>query len=109
MTVSILPSPSLLLSSLRSLQSFYKGRSNNRKSEEGGGVCIVGEKKRSGGGKRENRQRFPSMVRPSHQNPFKLVVIGGGGVGKSALTIQFIQVHFIPYSPIITIVFSNTS
>lgn len=27
----------------------------------------------------------------SHQ-PYKLVVVGGGGVGKSAITIQFIQV-----------------
>jgi GTPase KRas protein len=25
---------------------------------------------------------------------YKLVVVGGGGVGKSALTIQFIQVRF---------------
>ena len=26
---------------------------------------------------------------------YKLVVVGGGGVGKSALTIQFIQVWFV--------------
>ena len=26
---------------------------------------------------------------------YKLVVVGAGGVGKSALTIQFIQSHFI--------------
>lgn len=26
---------------------------------------------------------------------YKLVVVGGGGVGKSAITIQFIQVMFI--------------
>lgn len=26
---------------------------------------------------------------------YKLVVVGGGGVGKSALTIQFIQSHFV--------------
>ena len=25
---------------------------------------------------------------------YKLVVVGGGGVGKSAITIQFIQVNF---------------
>uniref|UniRef100_A0A8R1UIE9 Uncharacterized protein n=1 Tax=Pristionchus pacificus TaxID=54126 RepID=A0A8R1UIE9_PRIPA len=80
MTVSIPHSPlPLLLSSLRSLQSFYKGRSNNRKSEEGGGVSIVGEKKRSGGEKRE-----------------KIGKDSRGGVGKSALTIQFIQVHTFP-------------
>lgn len=33
---------------------------------------------------------------------YKLVVVGGGGVGKSALTIQFIQSHFVPdYDPTI--------
>eukprot|EP01106_Pelomyxa_sp_JSP_P009803 TRINITY_DN2661_c0_g2_i2.p1 TRINITY_DN2661_c0_g2~~TRINITY_DN2661_c0_g2_i2.p1 ORF type:complete len:186 (+),score=56.01 TRINITY_DN2661_c0_g2_i2:153-710(+) len=33
---------------------------------------------------------------------YKLVVVGGGGVGKSALTIQFIQNHFIDeYDPTI--------
>ena len=26
---------------------------------------------------------------------YKIVVVGGGGVGKSALTIQFIQVSFV--------------
>ncbi|KAF1380061.1 hypothetical protein PFLUV_G00182570 [Perca fluviatilis] len=33
---------------------------------------------------------------------FKLVVVGGGGVGKSALTIQFIQSYFVSdYDPTI--------
>ncbi|KAH9269161.1 hypothetical protein BASA83_008783 [Batrachochytrium salamandrivorans] len=33
---------------------------------------------------------------------FKLVVVGGGGVGKSALTIQYIQEHFVDeYDPTI--------
>lgn len=33
---------------------------------------------------------------------YKLVVVGGGGVGKSALTIQFIQSHFVSdYDPTI--------
>jgi small GTP-binding protein len=33
---------------------------------------------------------------------YKLVVVGGGGVGKSALTIQFIQSHFVTeYDPTI--------
>ena len=32
----------------------------------------------------------------------RLVVVGGGGVGKSALTIQFIQRHFVEdYDPTI--------
>lgn len=30
---------------------------------------------------------------------YKLVVVGAGGVGKSALTIQFIQSHFICTRP----------
>ena len=29
-----------------------------------------------------------------YSQTYKLVVVGGGGVGKSALTIQFIQVIF---------------
>jgi GTPase SAR1 family protein len=33
---------------------------------------------------------------------YKLVIVGGGGVGKSALTIQFIQQHFIDEYGIIT-------
>lgn len=33
---------------------------------------------------------------------YKLVVVGGGGVGKSAITIQFIQSYFVPdYDPTI--------
>ena len=33
---------------------------------------------------------------------FKLVVVGGGGVGKSAITIQLIQSHFVDeYDPTI--------
>ena len=33
---------------------------------------------------------------------YKLVVVGGGGVGKSALTIQLIQSHFVDeYDPTI--------
>jgi GTPase KRas protein len=33
---------------------------------------------------------------------YKLVIVGGGGVGKSALTIQLIQSHFVDeYDPTI--------
>ena len=33
---------------------------------------------------------------------YKLVVVGGGGVGKSCLTIQLIQAHFVDeYDPTI--------
>ncbi|KIJ14292.1 hypothetical protein PAXINDRAFT_163463 [Paxillus involutus ATCC 200175] len=42
-----------------------------------------------------------SRVRQAKQE-YKLVVVGGGGVGKSALTIQFIQSHFVDeYDPTI--------
>jgi len=34
-------------------------------------------------------------VPPAEQTSYKLVVVGGGGVGKSALTIQFIQVRLM--------------
>lgn len=36
------------------------------------------------------------------QREYKLVVVGGGGVGKSAITLQFIQSHFVDeYDPTI--------
>ncbi|CAG5856462.1 unnamed protein product [Menidia menidia] len=38
----------------------------------------------------------------SVQEKYRLVVVGGGGVGKSALTIQFIQSYFVTdYDPTI--------
>lgn len=38
---------------------------------------------------------------------YKLVVVGAGGVGKSALTIQLIQNHFVDeYDPTIEVWFS---
>lgn len=40
---------------------------------------------------------------------YKLVVVGAGGVGKSALTIQLIQNHFVDeYDPTIEVHFSLT-
>lgn len=40
---------------------------------------------------------FPQFLRE-----YKLVVVGGGGVGKSCLTIQLIQSHFVDeYDPTI--------
>jgi GTPase KRas protein len=43
------------------------------------------------------------MLNQNHTvKEYKLVVVGGGGVGKSALTIQFIQSHFVDeYDPTI--------
>lgn len=38
----------------------------------------------------QNKPGNPEGANYSHS--YKLVVVGGGGVGKSALTIQFIQV-----------------
>ncbi|GAA6013702.1 hypothetical protein JCM8202_000782 [Rhodotorula sphaerocarpa] len=45
----------------------------------------------------------PPASRPAQfLREYKLVVVGGGGVGKSALTIQFIQSHFVDeYDPTI--------
>ncbi|KAM0754369.1 ras-domain-containing protein [Meredithblackwellia eburnea MCA 4105] len=37
------------------------------------------------------------MSKAQFLREYKLVVVGGGGVGKSALTIQFIQSHFDSY------------
>lgn len=43
-----------------------------------------------------------SPAGPVDQSSYKLVVVGGGGVGKSALTIQFIQSYFVTdYDPTI--------
>lgn len=43
-----------------------------------------------------------SRVQAQFLREYKLVVVGGGGVGKSALTIQFIQSHFVDeYDPTI--------
>eukprot|EP00800_Vazella_pourtalesii_P022161 TRINITY_DN854_c0_g1_i3.p1 TRINITY_DN854_c0_g1~~TRINITY_DN854_c0_g1_i3.p1 ORF type:complete len:193 (-),score=53.68 TRINITY_DN854_c0_g1_i3:110-688(-) len=42
------------------------------------------------------------MSRDNQTREYKLVVVGGGGVGKSALTIQFIQSQFVEdYDPTI--------
>ncbi|CAG8774490.1 6507_t:CDS:2, partial [Cetraspora pellucida] len=42
------------------------------------------------------------MSKAQFLREYKLVVVGGGGVGKSALTIQFIQAHFVDeYDPTI--------
>jgi GTPase KRas protein len=42
------------------------------------------------------------MSKASFLREYKLVMVGGGGVGKSALTIQFIQSHFVDeYDPTI--------
>ncbi|GAA5869016.1 hypothetical protein JCM3774_002448 [Rhodotorula dairenensis] len=42
------------------------------------------------------------MSKAQFLREYKLVVVGGGGVGKSALTIQFIQSHFVDeYDPTI--------
>ena len=40
-----------------------------------------------------------------NQNKYKIVVVGGGGVGKSAITIQFIQVLAVK---IIAVMFRRT-
>lgn len=42
------------------------------------------------------------LTRSQFLREYKLVVVGGGGVGKSCLTIQLIQSHFVDeYDPTI--------
>ena len=41
----------------------------------------------------------PTRRRALSMTEYKLVIVGGGGVGKSALTIQLIQNHFIDEYP----------
>lgn len=46
--------------------------------------------------------RTAADVQSQFLREYKLVVVGGGGVGKSALTIQFVQSHFVDeYDPTI--------
>lgn len=48
-----------------------------------------------------DKSRFKTSMSGKEER-FKLVVVGGGGVGKSALTIQFIQSYFVSdYDPTI--------
>lgn len=49
----------------------------------------------------QDRAQFKTRMSGDEER-FKLVVVGGGGVGKSALTIQFIQSYFVSdYDPTI--------
>ena len=49
-------------------------------------------------GKKKPQKREDSLI----GSTYKIIVVGGGGVGKSALTIQFIQSHFVTdYDPTI--------
>lgn len=50
----------------------------------------------------ERERPLGAMAASKDLTEYKLVVVGGGGVGKSALTIQFIQSHFVEeYDPTI--------
>ncbi|XP_069407349.1 ras-related protein R-Ras [Ovis canadensis] len=56
----------------------------------------------SGTGRGRPRGGVPGPGGPPPSETHKLVVVGGGGVGKSALTIQFIQSYFVSdYDPTI--------
>lgn len=41
------------------------------------------------------KKKQPKKEDPLSTSTYKIIVVGGGGVGKSALTIQFIQVYVI--------------
>jgi len=43
-------------------------------------------------GKKKSQQQSAKREDPLSTCTYKIIVVGGGGVGKSALTIQFIQV-----------------
>jgi GTPase SAR1 family protein len=46
--------------------------------------------------------KIPLLTVKQFLREYKLVVVGGGGVGKSCLTIQLIQSHFVDeYDPTI--------
>jgi GTPase SAR1 family protein len=49
------------------------------------------QKKKTQKNKKKKRLKLPRK----EMTEYKLVIVGGGGVGKSALTIQLIQNHFI--------------
>ena len=42
--------------------------------------------------KMTGKKKQPKREDPLSTSTYKIIVVGGGGVGKSALTIQFIQV-----------------
>jgi hypothetical protein len=49
-----------------------------------------------------NFSLLPFSILTAKMTEYKLVIVGGGGVGKSALTIQLIQSHFVDeYDPTI--------
>uniref|UniRef100_A0A670I6Y1 RAS related 2 n=1 Tax=Podarcis muralis TaxID=64176 RepID=A0A670I6Y1_PODMU len=55
-----------------------------------------------GAARRRQRPPSPGCRDGPGQEKYRLVVVGGGGVGKSALTIQFIQSYFVTdYDPTI--------
>lgn len=56
------------------------------------GVCCYWCSGGGGGGERNEVSSMAGWKDGSVQEKYRLVVVGGGGVGKSALTIQFIQV-----------------
>merc|ERR1719354_869267 len=48
------------------------------------------------------KKKQPKREDPLSTSTYKIIVVGGGGVGKSALTIQFIQSYFVTdYDPTI--------
>ncbi|XP_062240970.1 ras-related protein R-Ras2 [Platichthys flesus] len=99
-----LPSLSLLLllrrllHHRRALFSFYRRR---RRRSEGVKKWVFAAHWCFGGGGGEVSS-MAGWKDGSVQEKYRLVVVGGGGVGKSALTIQFIQSYFVTdYDPTI--------
>ncbi|KAK7032851.1 ras-like protein [Favolaschia claudopus] len=78
---------------VREIRRFNKEQASGRPMATSGGPGVA-----------EAASYFNLGTSPIAQflREYKLVVVGGGGVGKSALTIQFIQSHFVvEYDPTI--------
>lgn len=53
--------------------------------------------------KNRRPQEFFKKATSMSYTPYKVVMMGGGGVGKSAITIRFIQNHFVlEYDPYVS-------
>jgi len=63
---------------------------------------MTGSKKKGHKGRSGNGHANGGGEDPLSTSTYKIIVVGGGGVGKSALTIQFIQSYFVTdYDPTI--------
>uniref|UniRef100_A0A914HIV6 Uncharacterized protein n=1 Tax=Globodera rostochiensis TaxID=31243 RepID=A0A914HIV6_GLORO len=75
---------------------------NNGKKKGHNNGNGTAEATTSNGGVPSLSKKLAQKCQQHQQTPLRLVMIGSGGVGKSALTIQFVQQYFVPdYDPTI--------